>query len=126
MGAISSVQTIRSLVEQLREKATVDAVYGDPIVAEGRTTVPVAHLRYGFGGGFGSGEIDNDTESERAGEGGGFGGGATVTPLGVVEITAEDVRFVPTTGRQRFVRGFVTGAVAGLVLGRRLRKRTAG
>ncbi|KTG10664.1 hypothetical protein AUR64_08120 [Haloprofundus marisrubri] len=115
---------MRSLVEQLREKATVEAAYGDAIVAEGHTTVPVARIRYGFGGGFGSGGVDDEMEPDRTGEGGGFGGGVTVTPLGVVEITADDVRFVPVAARRRFARGFVVGAAVGALVGRRLRRRS--
>ncbi len=50
-----SPKRARAIVEQVREQAGVEAVFGDPVTAEGRTVIPVARVSYGFGGGFGPG-----------------------------------------------------------------------
>jgi uncharacterized spore protein YtfJ len=47
---------LQSISERLQNSASVEAVYGDPVTAEGKTIIPVAKIRYGFGGGGGSGE----------------------------------------------------------------------
>lgn len=111
-------------VEQLRENAGVTSVYGEPIVAEGRTTVPVAKVAYGFGGGYGSGgagaedERPDRGEGEGTGEGGGLGGGVRITPVGVVEMTPDRTRFVRFGGRRRLVAAAALGLLAGVLLGR--------
>lgn len=48
-----SPQSVRAIVEQVREQVGVEAVFGEPVTAEGRTVIPVARLSFGFGGGFG-------------------------------------------------------------------------
>ena len=62
-------------------KASVSAVYGDPIEADGVTIVPVARVSFGFGVGAGRGRHDSRTD-----EGGGGGGGAAAVPIGYIEI----------------------------------------
>ncbi len=57
--------------------------YGEPIVADGITVIPVAFVAYGFGGG-------GTAESV----GGGGGGGASI-PLGVYVVANGGVRFIP-------------------------------
>ena len=115
------------IVSQLGAHAGVETVFGEPVVAEGRTVVPVARVRYGFGGGYGRGEDAAGTSSEvvaepddlERGEGGGFGGGVVATPVGVVELSPGGTRFVPTTARRQLLAGLGVGAVVGFLLGRR-------
>jgi uncharacterized spore protein YtfJ len=45
---------IRSLAERLQGSATVRAVFGEPISAQGKTIIPVAKIGLGFGGGSGT------------------------------------------------------------------------
>jgi uncharacterized spore protein YtfJ len=96
-----------SFVESL-SNAGVRAVYGDPITVDSRTVIPVARVAYGFGGG-------NDADS---GETGG-GGGVVATPVGTLELTASETRFVPLRPSRRLLAAGVAGALAGYLLGRR-------
>lgn len=122
---------LNDIVSQLRAHAGVETVFGDPVVAEGRTVVPVACVRYGFGGGYGRAEDATGTSDEvvaepddlERGEGGGFGGGVVATPVGVVELSPGGTRFVPTTARRQLLTGLGVGAVVGFLLGRRRRDR---
>ncbi len=47
-------ELFQTISERVQRTASVKTVYGDPIAAEGRTIIPVARVRYGFGGGGGS------------------------------------------------------------------------
>ncbi|WP_432193662.1 GerW family sporulation protein [Streptomyces sp. bgisy027] len=77
----ASVTLLERLAERLGGRASVAAVYGDPVTAHGITVIPVAKVAYGFGGGTG-----RTVEGAKAGDGGGGGGGVEVRPLGYIEI----------------------------------------
>lgn len=117
---------VASIAATLREQADVRTVFGEPIVAEGRTVVPVARVAYGFGGGYGEGGVvdgtvvpdDPDRLPAERGDGGGLGGGLVATPVGVVELTPQGTRFVRVGGRRRLVTALGLGALAGFLAGR--------
>jgi uncharacterized spore protein YtfJ len=109
---------LESLAERLRSTASVEAVYGQPIHAEGRTVVPVARVAYGFGGGAGEGKA---VEAGKPGSGSGIGGGGAVraTPAGVLELTAAGTRFVPLGLERKLLAVGLLGLSLGFILGRR-------
>ena len=118
---------LKGIAERVRDTANVSTVYGDPVTAEGKTIIPVARVRYGFGGGGGSGSKEGDDSDEgkaSQGTGGGGGGGIEVTPVGFIEITAGETRYVSFEERRRIVRAVVIGLIVGFFLLRgRLKKR---
>lgn len=65
----------------------IKSVYGEPIVLDGTTIVPVAAVQFGFGGG-GVGEGGEDTP-------GGGGGGGMAVPFGAYVSDELGVRFRP-------------------------------
>lgn len=107
-------ESFRSFVEELRERASVETVYGDPIESHGRTVLPVARVAYGFGGGFGRGGEDDDQST-----GAGGGGGVAAKPAGALEISDDGTRFVQHGDRRRLGVALVAGLLLGLLLGRR-------
>ncbi|WP_409467423.1 spore germination protein GerW family protein [Streptomyces sp. HC307] len=80
-AAHASVTLLERLADKLGGRASVTAVYGEPVVSEGITVIPVAEVGFGFGGGAGR-EVGKD----KTGEGGGGGGGAGARPIGFIEI----------------------------------------
>ncbi len=90
-------------------------IYGDPVTADGKTVIPVARVSYGFGAGFGPGK-NGETETTC---GGGVGGGVAATPIGVVEITKEDTKFIPIREETKLVGVLLVGLFLGLLLARR-------
>ena len=98
--------------ERLQTSATVKSVYGDPITAGDRTVIPVARVRYGFGGG----------GAHLAGGGGGGGGGVRADPAGVVEITSAGTKFIAFPDHRRLIAAIALGIGIGMILGRRKRQ----
>jgi len=106
---------IESIPVSLSTTANVKTIFGEPVEAHGRTIIPVARIQYGFGGGSGGGSMGAESDGHRHGEGGGGGGGVLCLPMGVIEISATETRFLPI---RRFHPRRLAGAVlAGFVLG---------
>jgi len=115
---MSSLALLQSLKDSILE-ANVKAIYGEPVTAHGKTVIPVAKIIYGFGAGAGTGGVG---ESKAKGEGGGGGGGARAIPVGVVEISNQQTRFVSITDNRKLAGVAAFGIVVGLWLGWRRRR----
>ncbi|HXZ81667.1 MAG TPA: spore germination protein GerW family protein [Terriglobales bacterium] len=113
----------QSLQETLRTSAHVKTVYGEPISAEGRTIVPVARIRYGFGGGFGQAPNGQSNNQDASREGGGGGGGIVAVPVGVIEVSNQGTRFIPIQSRRKLALAAAVGVFLGSMVGRRRRSR---
>ncbi len=115
----------KTISERLTTAATVKTIYGDPIVAEGKTIIPVAKVRFGFGAGFGESDFGESGESDHpvAGKGGGGGGGVEVRPIGFIEITPGETRFVPIGEGPKMARLAFIGLVVGIFLLRRRHRK---
>ena len=125
---------VERMAERVGGKASVRAVFGDPIERDGFTIIPVAKVRWGFGGGagrgpiavgpgrapgspFGEGSIDADADPTASGMGTGGGGGVAADPVGYLEIGPDGATFI-AIGSPRPSPGFLlaAGATAALVL----------
>lgn len=90
-AAHASVTLLERLAEKLGGRASVTAVFGEPITRDGVTIIPVAEVRFGFGGGAG-----REVGATKTGGGGGGGGGARAKPLGYIEIRDGTTTYKPT------------------------------
>ena len=90
-------QFLEKLADKVGAKASIKAVFGDPIVRNGTTIVPVAKVRWGFGGGTGTGPTSEASDAP-VGTGSGAGGGVTAEPIGYLEIGNEGAAFKPIAG----------------------------
>jgi uncharacterized spore protein YtfJ len=101
---------VERMAERVGGKASVRAVFGDPIERDGITIIPVAKVRWGFGGGAGRGpiamgpgiegqasEISLAEDIRESGAGSGGGGGVTADPIGYLEIGPDGATFRPIT-----------------------------
>jgi len=116
---MSSLALLQSLKESILSQANVKAIYGEPIAAHGKTVIPVARIMYGYGAGAGTGGVG---DSSARGEGGGGGGGVRAIPVGVIEVSDQQTRFVPITDRKRFAGAVLAGIGLGMLLGWRRRR----
>jgi len=92
--------------QEMQRTLGARTVFGEPYQVNGRTLIPVASVRYGFGMGGGQGAREAaegaaqpgaaaGRQPVQSGSGGGGGGGAVVKPLAVIEVAGEAVRVRP-------------------------------
>lgn len=112
-----------SLPERLQRGADVKTAYGEPISAEGKTIVPVARVGYGFGGGLGTLRGAGDPDALERGAGG-VGGGLGVVPIGVVEVTRHETRFIPFSDYRKSAAAAGLGVLVGLFIASRFLRRS--
>ena len=116
----AEIKRLLDAIGEIREKADVNTVFGEPMTVEGRTIVPVAKVAYGFRMGIGhramvepeaeaemgidrpQDQEDPDKAAERGGGKGGGGGGAMMArPFAVIEVTPEGTRVEPIVNEQK-------------------------
>jgi len=118
---MSTKELIESAVEHLQTTASVKKVYGEPVVVDGKTVIPVAKVALGFGGGAGHRKSESATGADEAGEG--TGGGVRATPIGVVEISGQETKFIPFGQTKKLAMVALVSSGIGLGLGWLLRRR---
>ena len=104
---------LESMFEPLTRSASVKSVYGEAITANSKTIIPVARVAYGFGGGRGRKHQDEDSP-----EGEGGGGGVYAVPIGVVEVTDTETRFVALHDKRRLAGAVLVGFCLGALWAR--------
>lgn len=93
---MSATRLIEGALDKVRATAGVKTVYGEPITMNGKTIIPVAKVA-----------------------------GPCAAPLGVVEVSEKETKYVPTNQKKKLTIAGAVGAgvgmVLGLILGRRRR-----
>ena len=90
----TEIQKLLDALSDLRKRANVGAVFGKPVVADGRTVIPVAEVAYDF-------EMGIEEEVAESGAEGGGSGGMSVRPVAVVEVTPESTVVKPVVDEQK-------------------------
>ena len=106
------LENIFAAIDDMRDKASVSAVYGEPVQVGERTIIPVADIKYVFGLGYGEGPAgeDEDEEPAASGQGGGTGGGVAARPVAVIEVSDAGVQVKSVTDEGRIaLAGIFTG-----------------
>jgi uncharacterized spore protein YtfJ len=99
---------LEDLFRSMVDRAGAKLVFGEPVSVDGKTILPVARIRYGFGGG--SGRKENGQQ-----RGGGGGGGLIAKPVGVVEISQSQTRFLPIASHWELIAAIALGVCLGLL-----------
>lgn len=84
---------VGGLARRIGGFASASAVYGEPVDQDGLTVIPVARVRWGFGGGGGGDDGDDDGAGGDYGAGG--AGGVTAHPVGFIELRDGEAEFRP-------------------------------
>ena len=117
---MGSLALLQSLKESVLSQANVKAIYGEPVSAHDKTIIPVARIMYGYGAGAGTGGLG---EKNTRGEGGGGGGGVRAVPMGVIEVSNQQTRFVPISDKRKVLGAALAGVGFGILWGWRRRHR---
>jgi uncharacterized spore protein YtfJ len=126
---------VERLAERVGAKASVRAVFGEPIERDGITVIPVARVRWGFGGGGGSGPVAvgpgvgrqgassggaSAGSADQPGYGTGGGGGASADPVGYLEIGPDGATFQSITDARPSPAFVLASGIAAAVIFRGL------
>ncbi len=98
---------IERLASVIGGRASVQAVFGEPVERGDVTVIPVARVRWGFGGG--TGLMD---AGPTPGSGSGGGGAASADPAGYIEIGPDGTSFRPIISAYPSPFLVLAGAVA--------------
>lgn len=120
----------QTIGERIQAQAGIQKVYGEPIETHGKTIIPIAKVTFGYG--IGIGNLSNPSEETlnninpeaMRGGGAGGGGGASITPVGVMEITSERTKFIPVDDWKTKSAVFMAGFTTALLLFRVLKKKS--
>jgi len=82
---------LERLAATVGARASVAAVFGDPVERGELTVIPVARVRWGVGGG--AGVAGEAASAPASGSGSGGGGGVTADPVGYLAIGPAGVSF---------------------------------
>jgi uncharacterized spore protein YtfJ len=93
-GTAAADRLLERLAEFIGAKASVQAVFGEPVHHDGLTVIPVARVRWGFGGG--GGRSDAAPSGPSFGSGG--GGGVAADAIGYLEVRSKGATFHPIRG----------------------------
>ena len=94
-------ELLEVLAAQVRDLAKTETVVGDPITLGDTTIVPVSRVMVGFGGGSGSGDVNEAGKAEKAGgAGGGGGGGVRIEPAAFLILRGGEVSVVAAPAKR--------------------------
>ena len=84
-------EILKQLGADLKNFASSDVVFGEPVELEGTKIVPMSKLSVGYGGGGGEGEGKDSKSGSGEGYGGGAGGGVKMEPVAVIVVKDGEV-----------------------------------
>ena len=88
MAEKSAGAILASTIEKIRDLVDTSTIIGEPIYADGGTTIiPVSKVTYGFA----SGGADFPSKSNKDLFGGGGGAGVTITPIAFLVVNGGEV-----------------------------------
>ena len=100
---------LHTIAERLSSTASVKSVYGDPVLVDDRTVIPVASVRYAVGGKGGGAHGNAEPRYGAVGK-------VSAKPCGALEVTPQGTRFVPFIQPKAVGLAFAAGIVAGAVV----------
>jgi uncharacterized spore protein YtfJ len=102
-----TTEGLEELARRIGETASVQFVFGNPVERDGVTVIPVAQASWGFEHG---GSKDGRTPGSN-------GGGATVRPVGFIELSGGKARYRPILDWMAAVVVGLAGLALGILLG---------
>jgi uncharacterized spore protein YtfJ len=108
MDLTNATDELVRVVGGIPQELGASACFGEPVVRDGHTLIPVARVNFGYGLGFGGGSGSNikpshngDTGDTGEGGGGGGGGGGSASPVAVIDISGDNIVIQPIRDQTR-------------------------
>ena len=99
MAEKSAGAILASTIEKIRDLVDTSTIIGEPIYAEGGTTIiPVSKVAFGFGAGGSEFSKRPDSKGEGNLFGGGTGGGVTISPVAFLVVNSDQIKLLPVSG----------------------------
>ena len=86
-GKANTVARVQKIATELGHSANAGLVFAEPVERDGVSVIPVAKIRYGFGG--------REGNLKDGVSGGAGGGGLRAAPLGYIEVKKSGAKFHP-------------------------------
>ena len=99
MAEKSASTILTSTIDKIRDLVDTSTIIGEPIYAEGGTTIiPVSKVAFGFGAG--GSEFSQRPDSKGDGNlfGGGTGGGVSISPVAFLVVNSDQIKLLPVSG----------------------------
>ncbi len=114
---------LERLTDVLAGSATHTSAFDKPISIGETLLIPVSRVAYGLGGGFGVATTrDGNGRVERSPKGESGGGGMLITPVGVMVVHRNQIRFIPIRRTSPLV-AWARGVVFAMLIGALVRQR---
>ena len=94
---------VSSALENIRDMVDVNTIIGEPIIAGGKTIIPISKVSFGFGAGgsefapkkeqSSKDQSAQDQQTENL-FGGGSGAGVSIQPVGFLVVSDDDVKMI--------------------------------
>lgn len=94
---------VSSALENIRDMVDVNTIIGEPIIAGGKTIIPISKVSFGFGAGgsefapkkeqSSKDQSAKDQQTENL-FGGGSGAGVSIQPVGFLVVSDDDVKMI--------------------------------
>ncbi len=130
LSGIKSWEEGTELMEKLFDAAKPEAVFGEPLTAEGQTIITASEVTVGLGFGFGTGSgstgEDGEEEEKASGSAGGGGGGAGSRPVAVIRISQDGVEVEPVMDMTKIMLAFLTTIGSIFLMGSKIRRAAKG
>lgn len=108
MDLSNATDELVRVVGGIPQELGASACFGEPVVRDGHTLIPVARVNFGYGLGFGGGSGSNIKPSQNGeagdtgeGGGGGGGGGGSASPVAVIDISGDNIVIQPIRDQTR-------------------------
>lgn len=85
-----------TVMENIKGMVDVNTIIGEPVeTSNGTTIIPISKVGFGFAAGGSDIPTKNQTESKPFG--GGSGAGVSISPIGFLVITADQIKLIPVS-----------------------------
>ena len=85
-----------TVMENIKGMVDVNTIIGEPVeTSNGTTIIPISKVGFGFAAGGSDIPTKNSTESKPFG--GGSGAGVSISPIGFLVITADQIKLIPVS-----------------------------